>query len=223
MKRKDHGRRKYPVITGNSSLIIKLPAPDRKGGRSLMEALWRRKTVRSISPRTLPLGLLSNLLWAAAGVNRAHGPFGDLGRTAATASNSQEIKLYVCLAAGTYLYEPASHILDLVTSQDLRRFAIGRGQGNGADAAVRLVYAVDIARYDSAGFPEPGLKKPETQKSYYYSAAGLMAGNVYLFAAANGLAAWFHNCDRTALAEKLSLGPGQSALFGQTVGFPAKS
>ena len=56
-------------------------------------------------PRKLPPQVLSNLLWAAFGVNRENGPFGQVGRTAASASNSQEIDLYVALAEGVYLYE----------------------------------------------------------------------------------------------------------------------
>jgi nitroreductase len=57
------------------------------------------------------------------------------------------------------------------------------------------------------------------QKSYYYVDTGLIAGNVYLFAASRGLAAWFHNCDRAALSEKLGLSDSQRPLFGQTVGY----
>lgn len=69
-------------------------------------------------------------------------------------------------------------------------------------------------------FQEPGLQDPEVQKSYYFIYTGLIAQNVCLFAAATGLAAWFHNCDKTGLAESLGLGPGQRALFAQSVGFP---
>ena len=71
--------------------------------------------------------------------------------------------------------------------------------------------------------PCPGLKDPEIQKSYYYAATGLIAANVYLFAASQGLAAWFHNCNRSGLATALKLRPDQRVLFAQTVGYPAKS
>ena len=70
---------------------------------------------------------------------------------------------------------------------------------------------------------EPGLHDPEVQKSYYYVDTGLIAGNVYLLAASRGLAAWFHNCDRAALSERLGLGDDQRPLFGQTVGYPGRS
>lgn len=72
---------------------------------------------------------------------------------------------------------------------------------------------------NTKGFKEPGLNDPEVQKSYYYVDTGIIAGNVYLFAASQGLAAWFHNCNKQALTEKLNLCRDQRVLFGQTVGF----
>jgi hypothetical protein len=65
------------------------------------------------------------------------------------------------------------------------------------------------------------LQDPEAQKSYYYVDIGLIAGNVYLFAAAEGLAAWFHNCERTDLALRLAVRSEQHVLFAQSVGYPA--
>ena len=84
-----------------------------------------------------------------------------------------------------------------------------------------LVYVADIAKYAKARLQEPGLRNPETQKSYYNVATGLIAGNVYLFAASQGLAAWFHNCNKTGLATELKLRPEQRVLYAQTVGYPA--
>ena len=80
----------------------------------------------------------------------------------------------------------------------------------------------DIAKFAKAPFQEPGLRDSEIQKSYYNVATGLIAGNVYLFAASQGLAAWFHNCNKTALAAELKLRPEQRVLYAQTVGYPAK-
>jgi len=70
-------------------------------------------------------------------------------------------------------------------------------------------------------FLEPGLKDTEEHKSSYYVATGLIAGNVYLFAASQGLAAWFHNCDKENTAKEFNLRPDQRVLFAQTVGYPA--
>jgi len=200
---------------------ITLPSPSFTRGRSVFTALKDRKTIRSIGKKKLPMQILSNLLWAACGVNRKKGPFGVRGRTAASASNSQEIDLYVAMAEGVYRYEASSHKLISVLREDLRALAIGPGQGkSGAKAPVRLIYIVNIDKFSKAGFQEPGLYNPEIQKSYYYVDTGLIAENVYLFAASQGLAAWFHNCNREALAKKLKLRSGQRALFGQTIGYP---
>ena len=87
-------------------LPIVLLKPKLDSGKSVLKALQQRKTIREISDKKLSLQALSNLLWAACGVNRKKGPFGIPGRTAATASNSQEIDLYVALEGGTYLYDP---------------------------------------------------------------------------------------------------------------------
>ncbi len=199
---------------------VELPKPETDGGKSVLAALRERRTTRSIRPDKLPLQVLSNLLWAAWGVNREAGPSGRPGRTAASASNSQEIDLYVALEEGTYLYDAARHRLEPVAAGDLRPKVGRRGRG-GPQAPVRLIFVADIARYAAAPFQEPGLRDPEIQKSYSNVAVGLIAGNVYVFAASQGLAAWFHNCDKEALARELKLRPEQRVLYAQTVGYPA--
>lgn len=203
---------------------IELPTPADDGGLSLFGALQRRGTTREIGPAPLPPRLLSNLLWAAWGVNRQAGPFGAGGRTAASASNSQEIDLYVALDTGVYLYDAPAHRLTPVVASDLRFRALGPRQKVAEfKAPVQLIYVVDVRRLShTSGFREPGLLDPEVQKSYYFVDVGLIAGNVYLFAAAHGLAAWFHNCDKAGLAKSLGLRPDQKALFAQSVGFPDK-
>jgi nitroreductase len=201
---------------------LALPKPKLGGGLPLAEALRQRRTVREFGDEPLPLRLLGDLLWAACGVNRMSGPFGVAGRTAASASNSQEVEVYVVLREGAYLYDPAAHRLLPVAAGDHRRIALGARQGSGgANAPARLVYVADLDKLErTAGFDEPGLHDPEIQKSYYYVDTGLIAGNVYLFAASHGLAAWFHNCDRPALTAALGLRQNQRPLFAQTVGYP---
>ena len=86
---------------------------------------------------------------------------------------------------------------------------------------MNLIYVVDLAKYSNGKPQEPGLKDPEIQKSYYNVATGLITGNVYLFAASQGLAAWFHNCNKQGLATELKLRAEQRVLYAQTVGYPA--
>lgn len=203
---------------------IALPKPTPGRRTSVHAALVRRRTERSVGDRKLSLQTLSNLLWSACGTNRKKGPFEIPGSTAASASNSREIDLYVALKDGIYRYEPVPHCLTPVVAGDLRDLAIGKGQGKaGAHAPVRLIYVVDVDKLRKAPFQEPGLQDAETQKAYYFVDAGLIAGNVYLFAASQGLAAWFHNCNKAELSPRLNLTGSQRVLFGQTVGYAEKA
>jgi len=183
--------------------------------------LLRRRTTRKVGTRKLPLPMLSYLLWAACGVNRRKGPFGSPGITAASASNSQEIELYVAMEKGVFLFDARRHQLRRVAVGDRRTMAISPGQHVTMKAPVQIIYVVDLHRLThTAGFEEPGLHNPAIQKSYYYVDTGLIAGNVYLFAASQGLACWFHNCDRISLARKLRLRARQRVLFAQSIGYP---
>ncbi len=203
---------------------IELPKPRLDGGASVSKALQRRRTTREISERKLSRQILSNLLWAASGVNRKKGPFEIPGRTAASASNSQEIDIYVAMKEGVYLYDAFRHRLDQVFSGDLRPLAVNLGQASLArNAPLHLIYVADVDRLaNTRGYKEPGLNDPEIQKSYYYVDTGLIAANVYLFAASHDLAAWFHNCNKPALKARLDLRADQRVLFGQTVGYAKK-
>ncbi|OBH39432.1 hypothetical protein A5692_08050 [Mycobacterium sp. E342] len=199
---------------------LPLPAPVRDPDDAIVAAFMRRKTTRESGPEPLSIRDLSDLLWSAYGVNREAGPFGAPGRTAASASNSQEIDLYVALADGTYRYDGPGHRLARITGGDVRASALTPGEPGVTVAPAMLIYVVDVDRLThTAGFDEPGLHDPEVQKSYYYVDVGLIAGNVYLFAAAHGLAAWFHNCDRAGLTEHLGLKVHQRVLFAQSVGY----
>ena len=119
---------------------ITLPKPVFEGCTTVFEALKMRRTSRTMRDEKIPLQILSDILWAAIGVNRKKGPFGDRGRTAGSASNAREILVFVALQEGTFYYEPDAHRLLPAASGDLRKFAIGRGQqATLADAPVQLI------------------------------------------------------------------------------------
>jgi len=197
---------------------IVLPKPEKEGGKSVLAALSERKTNRSISSKELPLQVMSNLLWAGFGVNRDSGSFGKNGRTAPSASNSQEIDLYVALPAGVYLYDAGSHQLLPVAEGDFRARS---GRGKAATAPLNIFYIADLSRYDQGPTqPDRKIGDPEVQKSYYFTDTGFIAQNIYLCAASFGLAAWFHNCDKENTIGEFKLKPTQKVLFAQTVGYP---
>ena len=215
------------VIAGTGSNFgqvlrpIQLPEPEIDGGKSVLAALQNRKTTRTISPKNLPIQMLSNLLWAAFGVNREIAAFGKPGRTAPSASNSQEIDLYIALQDGVYLYDAVPHQLTPVVTGDFRARAGRRG---AATAPVNIFYVVDRSKYDlGEGQPDRSIGDPEVQKSYYFTDTGFIAQNVYLFAASHNLAAWFHNCDKENTINEFKLRPEQSVLFAQSVGYPGNN
>jgi nitroreductase len=197
---------------------IVLPTPEKDGGKSVLASLRERKTTRTISSKELPMQIISNLLWAAFGVNRDAVSFGKKGRTAPSASNSQEIDLYIALANGVYIYDAVNHCLLPVVEGDFRKRS-GR-QGSGT-APLNIFYIADLSRYDlGPSQPDRSIGDPEVQKSYYYTDTGFIAQNVYLYAASFGLAAWFHNCDKENTIKEFKLKPAQKVLFAQTVGYP---
>jgi hypothetical protein len=219
-EKRDHG----PAQLSNETPRVRLPDPKLVSGTSLEEALRLRQTVREISAQRVDTQMLSDLLFAACGVNRPRGPLGGPGLTAASASNSQEVDVYVALEEGAYLFDARGHELLPVATEDLRALALGPSQPPvSPDAPIQLIFVVDVDKLDrTSGVEEPGLHAPEVQKSYYFVDTGLIAANVYLFAASRGLACWFHNCDRAGLATKLHLRPRQRVLFAQTVGYPSQ-
>jgi len=203
--------------TGTLQPII-LPKPEKDGGKSVLASLMERKTTRTISSRELPLQIISNLLWAGFGVNRDSGTFGKKGRTAPSASNSQEIYLFVALPGGVYLYEAIDHQLLPVAEGDFRARS---GRRSASTAPLNIFFIADLGQYDLGPTqPDRKIGDPEVQKSYYYTDTGFIAQNIYLYAASFGLAVWFHNCDKENIPSEFKLKPSQRVLFAQTVGYP---
>jgi len=186
-----------------------LPAPQTDSGRPLMQVLKERSTSRSFSARKLPLQVLSNLLWAAFGVNRPESG----RRTAPSAKDRQEIDIYVAMAEGLYVYEAKTHVLQPVLAVDIRAMT-GR-QSFVADAPVNLVYVADLGRM--------GKVSKEEQDLYSAADTGFISENVYLFCASEGLATVVRgSVDRETLAKAMRLRPDQKIILAQTVGYPKK-
>lgn len=186
---------------------INLPAPRMEGGKPLMAALKARQSSRTFSDKPLPPQVLSDLLWAAAGINRT-----DSGnRTAPSARNWQEVDVYVVLPDGAYRYDAKAHSLKAVVKGDMRK-QTGM-QPFVATAPVNLVYVADPARMKGAS--------PEDQALYYGADTGFISQNVYLFCASEGLATVVRGLvDRAALAKALNLPDSLKIVLTQTVGYP---
>jgi SagB-type dehydrogenase family enzyme len=186
---------------------IKLPPPNLNSGKLLMQSLQARKSSRDFSTKKLPVEVLSNLLWAACGINRQ-----DSGkRTAPSAVNWQEIDVYVAMTDGLYLYHAKEHVLKPVIKQDIR--ALTGKQKFVKDAPVNLIYVADYSRMGNAN--------AEEKISYSAADSAFIAQNVYLYCASEGMATVVRGLiDRDVLAKAMQLRDNQKIIFSQTVGYP---
>ena len=193
--------------TGDTADTVSLPPPATSGGLPLMQALMQRQSCREFDPAPLSAQVLSDLLWAAAGINRP----GLGGRTVPSAMNAQEIDVYVALPGGLYRYGAEAHALMRVSATDVRRVT---GYQDFVDQApLDLIFV--------AHYPRMKLVPAAQRSAYAYAAAGAMAQNVYLYAASAGLVtvirAWL---DREALTQAMGLSNDEQVLLAQTVGQP---
>ena len=192
---------------------IKLLPPDTKGGKPLMQCLKDRKTDRSFSTKKLPVEVLSNLLWAACGINRS-----DSGkRTAPSARNWQEIDVYVALEEGLYLYNAKTHTLDPLIKADLRKATthfLQPSRSAVAGAPIQLIYVVDYAKMTIG-------TSDENKLLYSGADAAFISQNVYLYCASVGLATGVRAfVDKDALAKDMKLRDKQKVVLVQAVGYP---
>jgi SagB-type dehydrogenase family enzyme len=189
--------------------LIELPPPEMTGGMPLMQALKARHSAREFASEALPPQVLSNLLWAANGVNRS-----DSGkRTAPSARDWREIDVYVVTAEGAYRYDPPTHTLKHLVAGDLRRLT--GVQDFVAAAPVNLVYVADRERVSTED-------DAERRARFIAADAGFIAQNVYLFCASAGLATVVRGLlDHKALEKALQLGGHHQIIVAQSVGYLA--
>jgi hypothetical protein len=193
-------------MTIQAQQIIVLPEPQKSGGMALLSALQRRHSVRSYRHDPLPLEMLSNLLWAAFGINRTVS--GD--RTAPYWHHVMVIDIYVAMVGGVWIYQPKTHALTPCVASDIRAetgmqyFVVG--------APLELIYVAHGERMDI----------PAEERRLYASVDSAFIGqNVYLFCASEGLGSVFRGSfDQARLAKLLYLADQQFVTFVQTVGYP---
>lgn len=188
-------------------LAVQLPQPRQDGGKRLIDALRMRRSTREYSNRAIPVELLSELLWAALGINRPE----SHDRTAPSWRHSMEINIYVTTAEGVWRYEPGPHQLMPHMRGDIR----GKTgtQDFVASAPVNLVYVADANRMGNAS--------AEEQRLFAFTDTGFIGQNVYLFCASEGLGSVFRgSVDREALARTMRLDASHFITCAQTVGYP---
>lgn len=187
---------------------VQLPCPRMQGGRPIMDVLKDRASCRQFGSQPLPPQVLSDLLWSAFGVNRpaVH------GRTAPSAQNWQEIKIYVAKADGLFVYEPTEHALLRLGASDIRPETGLQPYAGGA--LVDLIYVADFSRATDAS--------AEERRLYCVANTGFIAQNVYLFCASERLGAVIRGAiDRPLIAAALGLGRSERVILAQSVGYPS--
>lgn len=196
-----------------SAQDIALPAPNKTGGKPLMQALNERQSTRSFTKDNLTQQQLSDLLWAGWGFNRSD----QKKRTAPSSMNVQEIDVYVALPTGLYLYFAESNMLKQINNKDIRKLC--GTQDFVAEAALNLVYVADLGKLKKKeGDP---IKESDLLSSY--ANTGFIAQNIYLYCASENLGCVIRgSVPKDKLAPEMGLRPNQVIILSQTVGIPKK-
>lgn len=195
----------FLVFSLSAQEIIKLPNPSKTGGKPLKDCLNERHSTRSFQDKALPDQLLSDLLWAADGVNRPESG----KRTAPSSMGYQEISIYLTTSKGTFIYDPINHQLLKVNNTDMR--AITGKQDFVGTASVNLVFVADYSKTKG---------KTEGQRMASASNAGFIAQNVYLFCASENLGVVVRGYfDGAEIAKNFNLNENQEVILCQTVGY----
>ncbi|MBA7571101.1 hypothetical protein ES708_12858 [subsurface metagenome] len=193
----------WSISSGSAQVIetINLPPVQKTGGMSLMEALQNRQSQRSFSSRDLSQQQISNLLWAAYGINRPNG-----FRTVPSARTYNEFDIYIIKPEGWFVYNPEQHAMLKMGNEDLREYA--GTQDFVKTAPLNLVFVADFNEF---------------RKFYSATDVGYISQNVYLYCASEGLATIVRGqIDKAKAKEVLKLRPDQHVILAQTVGYPGE-
>lgn len=191
------------IFSQETPEIIQLQQPDLSLPTTLMEALKIRHSERTFSEKSLTVKTLSDMLWAANGINREDGK-----RTAPSAINAQDIEIYVCMKSGAYLYNAKENQLVRITTEDLRP-AVAAGQQFVNTAPVSLVLVSNGDHF----------KHPVDMATRAMD-AGYVSQNICLFCSANNLSSVPRaTMNKDALAKGLKLNEQQIPLLNNVVGY----
>ena len=186
---------------------IKLPAPNKKVKMSLMDALQQRASIRDYSEKAVSDDVLSQVLWAACGINRPE----SKRITAPSAINAQDIQVYVVRQDGAYLYLPETNVLRKVSGKDLRRDVAGF-QEFAAKAPISLVLVSDRSKFGNHG---------RNADMFGAMDSGYVSENICLVCTALGLATVPRaSMNHEVLRTELGLTQQQITLLNHPIGWP---
>lgn len=200
----------FEALNAQEQKTISLNQPDLSRGLPVMQAFSKRGSASVFTSDKLKLQDLSDLLWAANGVNRQD----SKKRTAPSAMNAQDIDVYLFSEEGVYFYDADNHSLIEVVTGDQRMLAAGR-QADFAKAAAILVLVSDIFRF-------PGTDN-NMKLSLAAMDAGIVSQNISVFCAGTGLITRPRaTMDTAKLKEVLKLKETQYPMLNNPVSYPAK-
>ncbi|MGN1213339.1 MAG: nitroreductase family protein, partial [Bacteroidaceae bacterium] len=184
-----------------------LPNAERAEKMTLMDALMKRESLREFdSLKYIPDNVLSDLLWAACGVNRPE----SKKITAPSAINAQDICVYVCGKDGAWLYDAFQNTLTRVSDKDLRKAVAGR-QASVAYAPLFLVLVSDKTKFGNL------MNKADIMGAID---AGYVSQNICLACTAMGLATVPRmTMDNDVLKKELKLDDTKTLLLNHPVGY----
>ena len=195
-----------PLAAQSPTTIVLYP-PDTSRGVPVMTALANRASVRQFNPSPISHRDLSDLVWAANGINRP----GEDKRTAPSAINAQDIDVYVWMASAFYLYDPARHALDLVVEGDFRHI-LALSQDYVKEAPLVFLLVSDISRF-SRGDEAQRLRSAAMD-------AAMVAQNILIFCASEGFPTVPRGImDTRKIREVLSLPDSQHPMLNVPVSY----
>lgn len=197
---------------------IKLPEAQRLGGVTVNEAFANRQSYRGgIDSRKISIQELSDLLWAANGINRTNG-----GRTAPSTVGKKDIDIYVITEEAAYLYNPEEHTLNWITDGDLRPVVSG---GQDFVNVVPLVFVLvsDTTRFDDVVSRPNAPNLSEFVPRWSAFDAGIVSQNINLYCSGHGLASITRaTMYQEELRKKLNLKETHEMLLNNPVGYPVE-
>ena len=156
---------------------IELPKPSATRKCDIMKAMTGRKSTRTMKTEYLSLQDLSDILWAAKGINRP----GTDKMTTATARNSHDVDIYLCRPEGVFFYSNEKHILELISEQDIIKMLDGDRSSGARDI---LLIVADMSKYQDYD--------PKGENKHFYEMgavdAGIVSQSISLMCAAANIA-----------------------------------
>lgn len=196
------------LLSDETEKDIELSKPQ-TNEKPLLKIMEARQSVREFDTSEISEQEISNLLWAAFGINRKETGM----RTAPSVMNLQVVEIYVATGKGLFVYEPKEHKLKMIHHTDIREFTGNPGTKFTKEAPINLIFVADLSKYEIFGDNE------ELKKIMVFSDVGFISQNVYLYCSSENLGTVVLGAlDTETLSEKMQLKENQLILLSQPVG-----